>query len=80
MLWDDPAAARVYYRMALELSDVVIANEPELEMAGESSDPETAAANLLRLGVRQVVAKRGGQGVMLFGEGGPSSSRRSGSR
>ena len=71
MLWDDPAAARIYYRMALKLADVVIANEPELEMAGESSDPETAAANLLRLGARQVVAKRGSQGVMLFGEGGP---------
>lgn len=70
-LWDDPAAARIYYRMALKLADVVIANEPELEMAGESSDPETAAANILRLGARQVVAKRGGQGVMLFGEGGP---------
>lgn len=71
MLWDDLAAARIYYRMALKLADVVIANEPELEMAGESSDPEAAAANILRLGARQVVAKRGGQGVMLFGEGGP---------
>src|SRR5690606_28473484 len=71
MLWDDPAAARIYYRIALKLADVIIANEPELEMAGESSDPETAAANLLALGARQVVAKRGGGGVMLFGEGGP---------
>lgn len=71
MLWDDPAAARIYYRIALKLADVIIANEPELEMAGESSDPETAAANLLALGARQVVAKRGGDGVMLFGEGGP---------
>src|SRR5690606_13668129 len=71
MLWDDPASARVYYRLALKMADIVIANEPELEMAGESSDPKTAAENLLRLGARQVVAKRGGQGVMLFGEGGP---------
>lgn len=71
MLWDDHHAARVYYRQALKLTDIVIANEPELEMAGESSDPERAAENLLRLGVRQVVAKRGGDGVMLFGEGGP---------
>jgi len=70
-LWDDPAAARVYYRLALKMADIIIANEPELEMAGESSDPATAAKNLLRLGARQVVAKRGGQGVMLFGEGGP---------
>lgn len=71
MLWEDPHAARVYYRMAFRLTDIVIANEPELEMAGESSDPKAAAATLLQLGVRQVVAKRGGQGVMLFGEGGP---------
>ncbi len=71
MLWDDPHAARIYYRMALKMADIVIANEAELAMAGESSDPQTAAANLLRLGVRQVVAKRGSQGVMLFGDGGP---------
>lgn len=70
-LWEDPSAAPIYYRMALQMVDVVIANEPELEMAGESSDPETAADRLLRLGANHVVAKRGGDGVMLFGEGGP---------
>ena len=70
-LWEDRHAARIYYRMALKLTDVVIANEPELEMAGESSDQETAAKNLLALGASQVVAKRGGDGVMYFGEGGP---------
>ncbi len=70
-LWEDPHAARIYYRMALKLTDVVIANEPELEMAGESPDPETAANNLLALGANHVVAKRGGDGVMLFGDGGP---------
>lgn len=71
MLWDDPHAAKIYYRMALGMADIVIANEPELEMAGGSADPETAARSLLSLGVRQVVAKRGAGGVWLFGEGGP---------
>jgi len=70
-LWEDHRAARIYYRMALKLTDIVIANEPELEMAGESPDPETAAKNLLALGADHVVAKRGGDGVMLFGNGGP---------
>lgn len=70
MLWDDHHAAKVYYRQALKLTDIVIANEPELEIAGESSDPKTAAEHLLRLGASQVVAKRGGDGVMYFGEGG----------
>lgn len=71
-LWEDHAAARIYYKQALKMTDVVIANEPELEMAGESSDPKTAAERLLGLGASHVVAKRGQNGVMLFGEGGPA--------
>lgn len=70
-LWADHQVARVYYRLALGLVDTVIANEPELEFAGQSPDPETAARTILALGPRRVVAKRGGAGVMLFGEGGP---------
>lgn len=69
-LWADHHAAGVYYRLALKMTDVVIANEPELEFAGGSPDPKTAAAALLRLGASQVVAKRGGDGVIYFGEGG----------
>lgn len=70
-LWDDPASAGIYYRLALSLTDVVIANETELELVGGSPDPKAAASNLLELGVDHVVAKRGADGVMLFGSGGP---------
>jgi len=70
-LWADPRAALPYYRAALGLTDIVLANEAELAFAGESDDPPTAAANILALGPRQVVAKRGGAGVLIFGEGGP---------
>lgn len=66
MLWTNPAEAGLYYRMALRMTDVVLANEPELAMAGETADPDTAAQHLLALGVKQVVAKRGGSGVILF--------------
>ncbi len=72
-LWADHKAARLYYRLALGLTDIVIANEPELEFAGESSDPASGAARVMSLGPRTVVAKRGAAGVMLFGEGGPLS-------
>lgn len=71
MLWDDHREAHLYYREALRKTEIVIANEPELEMAGQSADPAAAAAAVLELGPRQVIAKRGGAGVMVFGEGGP---------
>jgi len=70
-LWADQKVARLYYRLALGLTDTVLANEPELEFAGESSDPELAATCIMALGPRRVVAKRGADGVMLFGDGGP---------
>lgn len=69
-LWADHRVARLYYRLALPLIDTVLANEPELEFAGGSADPEAAARSIMALGPRRVVAKRGGAGVMLFGEGG----------
>lgn len=71
MLWEDHRVARLYYQEALRQIDVVIANEAELAWAGGSDDPETAAAALLARGPRQVVAKRGAGGVLLFGAGGP---------
>jgi len=69
-LWSDHSVARLYYRLALSLTDTVLANEPELEFAGESSVPEAAARAIMAMGPRRVVAKRGAAGVMLFGEGG----------
>lgn len=70
MLWASEQDARLYYRLALRMTDIVLANEPELEFAGGSADPEAAARAIMALGPRQVVAKRGGAGVLLFGEGG----------
>lgn len=72
-LWADHEAARTYYRIAVGLTDIVIANEPELEFVGGTADPQEAAERVMALGPRRVVAKRGGAGVMLFGEGGPLS-------
>ena len=66
MFWQSLEEARVVYRLALRLSDVVLANEPELEMAGESRDPSQAAARLRSLGPTVIVAKRGGAGALLF--------------
>lgn len=71
-LWADPDhTAPVYYRQALSLVDIVLANEPELAFIGQMDDPEAAARRVLALGPKRVVAKRGAAGVMLFGEGGP---------
>lgn len=72
-LWADHKVARLYYRQALGMTDTVLANEPELEFAGESTDPAEAAGRVLALGPKRVVAKRGAEGVMLFGDGGPLS-------
>jgi 5-dehydro-2-deoxygluconokinase len=70
-LWADLRTARLYYRIALGLADTVLANEPELEFAGDSSDPAAAAQAVMALGPQRVVAKRGADGVLLFGDGGP---------
>lgn len=71
MLWDDRATAETYYDLALGLTDIVVANEPELEFIGRTGQTDTAAARVLALGPRQLVAKRGAQGVLLYGEEGP---------
>src|SRR5690606_30125449 len=52
---------------ALRLADVVLANEPELAFAGGTEDPAEAAQTLFSLGVKEVVAKRGGDGVLYYG-------------
>lgn len=68
--WSSPQEARVIYHAALRLADVVLANEPELEFAAGTANPAEAAQRLLSFGPRQVVAKRGGDGCLYFGEGG----------
>ncbi|WP_080872551.1 5-dehydro-2-deoxygluconokinase [Oceanobacillus timonensis] len=66
VFWQKETDAQKYYDAALEFTDVVLANEPELEFAGRSTDPEQAANRILSLGVSEVVAKRGGKGCFHF--------------
>ncbi|WAH37957.1 5-dehydro-2-deoxygluconokinase [Alicyclobacillus dauci] len=65
--WTNESEASLYYRLALRLADVVIANEPELEFVGGGGDPLEACRNVLAYGPQQVVAKRGGEGVLYVG-------------
>ncbi|MCL6454882.1 MAG: 5-dehydro-2-deoxygluconokinase [Alicyclobacillus sp.] len=68
--WTGTREAHLYYWTALRQADVVLANEPELAFVGGSQDPVTSAQKLLQAGVREVVAKRGGDGVLYFGPDG----------
>ncbi len=68
--WPSEPVARLYHRLAVGLCDVVLANEAELAFAGGDADPDRAAAALLALGPRQVVAKRGGSGAWLYSQDG----------
>lgn len=68
-LWADHTVARLYYQIALAMTDTVLANEPELAFAGESDDPATAAQRIMALGPSRVVAKRGSEGVLCFEAG-----------
>jgi 5-dehydro-2-deoxygluconokinase len=67
MFWNSIEEAKIYYDLALTLTDVVIANEPELELIGSSKDPTVAAKHVFTFGVDEVVAKRGSKGVIYFG-------------
>lgn len=67
MFWPGEEEARVVYRAALRLADVVLANESELAFAGQSDQPAEASRVLFSLGVKEVVAKRGGNGVLYYG-------------
>lgn len=67
MFWQDKTEAEMYYKMAVGMADVIIANEPELEFIGGSADPFEASRTVLTMGPSQIVAKRGAQGVLYFG-------------
>ncbi len=67
MLWRDSTEARLYHTLAIGMTDVVLANEAELEYIGGSADPREASAAVLSMGAKQVVAKRGAEGVLYFG-------------
>ncbi|MCY0863537.1 MAG: 5-dehydro-2-deoxygluconokinase [Sulfobacillus sp.] len=65
--WDDLTTAQFYYRKALEMTDIVLANAPELALIGQSDDIEQGARVLAQYGVTEVVAKRGSEGAWYVG-------------
>jgi len=67
MFWKDIDEARLYYEWAVCEADVVLANEAELTFLGQSTDPYEASRVVMSLGPKQLVAKRGGEGVLYFG-------------
>ncbi len=71
MLWRDPAvrdpgAARPLYVEALRHATVAVGNVDEVEIATGEREPVAAARELLRLGVRLAVVKRGPEGVLAM--------------
>ncbi len=63
--WASLKGAALYARIAVSLSDVVLANEQELSLLTDDSDPLRSTARLLEWGPRVVVAKRGARGVLV---------------
>lgn len=70
MFWSDKAFAREVYDEAIRLTDVLIANEPELSFVGGSDDVLVARDRVMSLGPKELVAKRGSSGVRYFGPDG----------
>lgn len=66
VFWEYPDQALAVYTKMLGLTQVVLANEPELAVVGGTPDMRQAAEHLLQLGVSEVVAKRGSQGAWSF--------------
>jgi 5-dehydro-2-deoxygluconokinase len=64
VFWADHAAARRWYRRALEHVTVAVGNLDECERAVGTRDPEAAAERLLDLGVQLAVVKQGPGGVL----------------
>lgn len=64
--WDHQATAEFYYRLALERTDMVLANAPELDFVGVAGDALASAERLWDLGVHTVIAKQGAQGVRML--------------
>lgn len=63
--WADSRWAALYARTAVSRSDVVLANEQELELLTGERDPDRAAARLLEWGPGIVAAKQGARGVLV---------------
>jgi 5-dehydro-2-deoxygluconokinase len=65
MFWPSPGEARREYGRMLDLVDVAVGNRDEVEVAVGTRDPEEAARRLLDRGLRLVLVKKGGDGVLV---------------
>jgi 5-dehydro-2-deoxygluconokinase len=65
MFWADPRDAGEQARAALSYASVAVGNREEVEVAVGTPDPEAAADELLALGVRIAIVKRGPEGVLV---------------
>lgn len=65
MFWTDPREAGEQARAALSYASVAVGNREEVEVAVGTSDPDEAATELLSLGVRVAIVKRGPEGVLV---------------
>ncbi|UWE11543.1 5-dehydro-2-deoxygluconokinase [Actinacidiphila bryophytorum] len=63
--WADPAEAPALYARALSYATVAVGNRAEVEVAVGTADPESAAGELLRRGVRTAVVKQGPAGALV---------------
>lgn len=66
MFWGPGARALEVYESLLPRVSVVLANEPELALVGQSPDVKTGCQRLLDSGVSEVVAKRGQGGSWYY--------------
>lgn len=64
MFWQDPDAARPYYREALRHTTVAVGNLDECEVATGVREPAACAEALLAAGVELAVVKQGPKGVL----------------
>jgi 5-dehydro-2-deoxygluconokinase len=65
MFWPSPEHARAEYAAMLQHVDVVVGNRAEAQVAVGTADPVEAADRLLAAGVRLVMIKKGGEGVLV---------------
>jgi len=65
MFWPSPQEATREYARMLEHVDVAVGNRDEVEVAVGTRDPEEAARRLLDRGLRLVLVKKGGDGVLV---------------
>ena len=65
MFWPSPQDARREYARMLRYVDVAVGNRDEVEVAVGTRDPRAAAERLLDTGLRLVLVKQGGEGVLV---------------